>query len=205
MMIYDFGYSNKIKIPVDKIKRFELFYNIDKEKEDIIYYTRSFIVQNNFYNIRPKEINNILGRKPEPYERDYLNEIMNIYIQIDKAVNYYRLKILIDDYCIFLKDLGVFFEENKDKRRFDTINNIREQIEKLKENYNKLPSSDITDEVFYGYAKDIFNNVLNICITHFSKSKIFLKSAPKQSNILNATTPYQLYQQEKITVEEPLI
>jgi hypothetical protein len=147
-----------------------------------------------------------LGRKPEPYERDYLNEIMNIYIQIDKAVNYYRLKILIDDYCIFLKDLGVFFEEDKkDKQRLNTINIIREQIEKLKENYNKLPSSDITDEVFYGHAKDIFNNVLNICITHFSKSNIFLKSAPKQSNILNATTPYQLYQREKITVEEPLI
>jgi hypothetical protein len=115
------------------------------------------------------------------------------------------LKILIDDYCIFLKDLGVFFEEDKkDKQRLNTINIIREQIEKLKENYNKLPSSDITDEVFYGYAKDIFNNVLNICITHFSKSKIFLKSAPKQSNILNAT-PYQLYQREKITVEEPQI
>ena len=208
MMIYDFGNANKIKIPINKIKKFELFYNIEEEKEeeekDKVYYTRSVIILSNIYNIKPEEIDSILGRKPEPYERDYLNEIMKIYIQIDKAVNYYRLKILIDDYCIFLKDLGVFFEE-EDKRRFDTINTIMEQIDKLKETYNRLPSYDITDEVFYGYAKDIFNNVLGICITHFSKSNIFLKSAPKQSNILNTRTPYQLYQQEKITVEEPLI
>lgn len=205
MMIYDFGYSNKIKIPVDKIKKFELFYNIEEE-ENRVYYTRIFIVLKKLYNIKPEEIDSILGRKPEPYERDYLNEIMKIYIQIDKAVNYYRLKILIDDYCIFLKDLGVFFEEDKkDKRRLDTINTIMGQIDKLKETYNRLHSYDITDEEFYGYAKDIFNNVLGICITHFSKSNIFLKSAPKQSNILNLTTPYQLYQQEKITVEEPLI
>lgn len=88
-------------------------------------------------------------------------------------------------------------------KRTSLIDTINDEIEALKKDYLELPLNDITDEVFYGYAKDIFKRVLDICITHFPN--IFSKKhIPIPKTILN-NPPYLLYQQNKITVEEPQI
>jgi hypothetical protein len=226
VMIYDFGYSNKIDIPIDKIKRFELLYddededdNEDGKKEKNI--IRDFIVLNNQYS----EIDIRRLGKMTSKQLTYVNEIAQVFGSINDYANYYRIKILIDDYGIFLQGLRVFFVEDDDvvenRGRLETIDTIKEKIEKIKKNYLDLPPDTITDAQFYGYAKDIFKRVLDICITHFPKifSKKELKKEtksmfptlfgrpsqqPSPQHILN-TQPYLLYQPTKITVQEPII
>jgi hypothetical protein len=237
VMIYDFGYSNKIDIPVDKIKRFELLYDNDNYEV-----ARSYIVKGGLYKItkqddsyniyEPDDDLNLTVKKGKSYGTNKDNiftysdilYIYNMFVDIVNNVNYYRIKILIDDYGIFLQDLRVLFEGDKDvvenTGRLMTIDTIKDEIEKIKGYYDYLKTpSTITDAQFYGYAKDIFKRVLDICITHFSKhfpkifskketksmlSTLFGKQKPTPQTILN-NSPYLLYLQNKITVEEPTI
>ena len=226
VMIYDFGDSNKIDIPIDKIKRFELFYETDNYEV-----ARSYIVkgglykimkQNGSYNIyEPDDDLNLTVREGKSYGTiegntfkylDILN-IYNMFVDIENNANYYRIKILIDDYYIFLKRVSEIFVRGE---RTTLIDEIMGEIEKIKGDYDYLKTlSTITDAQFYGYAKDIFKRVLDICITHFpnifSKKEtksmfptFFVKQQPSPQHILN-NQPYLLYQPTKITVEEPTI
>ena len=203
VMIYDFGDSNKIKIPIDKIKRFELFYDkeeIDIRKKDI----RASIVIGKQYSVIDKQLlkEQQLDGKRSIDDLAYVKKIETIFTNIQNKVNYYRIKILIDDYCIFLQDLRVFFVKDEDVvediGKLSIIDSINDEIEALKKNYLGLPLNDITDDVFYGYAKEIFKRVLDICITHFPN---LLTQGDKPLTVLNAT-PFLLYQEEKIVVEE---
>ena len=210
VMIYDFGDSNKIKIPIDKIKRFELFYETDNYEV-----ARSYIVEGGLYNItkgeddsyilyEPNGVINITVKKGKVYETikgnrfkyDDISNIFDMFVNIEKGVNYYRMKILINEYSIFLKMVSSIFVRGN---RIVLINTINDDIEALKNNYVGLPLNDITDEVFYGYAKDIFKRVLDICITHFPN--LLTRDVKPRTDVLNAT-PFLLYQEKKIVVEE---
>jgi hypothetical protein len=219
VMIHDFEHSNKIDIPIEEIKRFELFYKIEEEEAKIS------IIRD--YVVKHKQYTNIKINAPISVdERDYLNKIKDKFVDIEFYVNYYRIKILIDDYGIFLQDLRVLFEEDEDvvenTGRLNTIDTIKDKIEKIKGDYDYLKKQPtITDAQFYGYAKDIFKRVLDICIDKFpnifSKKEtksmfptLFGRPSPQPSQqptpqtILN-NQPYLLYQPTKITVEEPTI
>jgi hypothetical protein len=80
VMIHDFELSNKIDIPVDKIKRFELFYKIDEEeaKFSII---RDYVVKHKQYT--SIKINATISVD----ERDYLNKIKDKFVEIEFYVN----------------------------------------------------------------------------------------------------------------------
>ena len=207
VMIYDFGDSNKIKIPTDKIKRFELFY----EEKYIV--ARSYIVEGGLYNImkgdgsyilyKPNgEIDIIVGKDKvyktingNIFKYDDISNIFDMFVNIENKVNYYRMKILINEYSIFLKMVSSIFVRGN---RTLLINTINDMIEALKNNYLGLPLN-ITDEVFYGYAKDIFKSVLDICITKFPN--LLTREVKQRTAVLNAP-PFLLYQEEKIVVEE---
>ena len=233
VMIYDFGDSNKIDIPIDKIKRFELYYETDNYEV-----ARSYIVKGGLYKImkqgdgsyniyEPDDDLNLTVKKGKIYgtnegntfNYDDILKIYEMFVEIENNANYYRMKILIDDYYIFLKRVSDIFVRGK---RIALIGEIMDEINKIKGDYDYLKTpSTITDAQFYGYAKDIFKRVLDICITYFPKifSKkemkketksmfptLFGRPSPQPSpqHILN-TQPYLLYQPTKITVEEPII
>jgi hypothetical protein len=227
VMIYDFGDSNKIDIPIDKIKRFELFYENDNYEV-----ARSYIVKGGLYNIvkqngsyilyEPDDDLNLTVREGKSYgtnegntfNYDDILYIYNMFVDIVNNANYYRIKILIDDYYIFLKRVSEIFVRGN---RSALIGVIIDEIEKIKGDYDYLKThSTITDAQLYGCAKDIFKRVLDICIRHFPKifskketksmlSTLFAKlQKPTPQHILN-NPPYLLYQQTKITVEEPTI
>ena len=201
VMIYDFGDSNKITIPVDKIKRFELFYEDDKEEdEEKFIVLKSFIVNNKaYYNPNTNYSSALkiyLNRDLNTLEKDYLNQITNKFINIDKNVNYYRMKILIDDYSVFLHELQNFNVNNHN--RLPIILLLIESIEKIKNKYLRLPL-DITDDLLYGYARDIFKNVLELCVKQFPY--IFLKQDKIPRTVLN-NEAFKLYQEDKIVVAD---
>jgi hypothetical protein len=226
-MIYDFGDSNKIDIPIDKIKRFELFYETDNYEV-----ARSYIVKGGLYKIMKQDDDSYNIYEPDndlnltvrygkiygtnegnTFNYDDIFNIYNMFVDIENNANYYRIKILIDDYYIFIKSVSEIFIRGK---RNALIGEIIDKIEKIKGDYDYLKTpSTITDAQFYGYAKDIFKRVLDICIDKFpnifSKKEtksmfptFFVKQQPTPQTILN-NPPYFLYQPTKITVEEPTI
>ena len=226
VMIYDFGDSNKIDIPIDKIKRFELFYENDNYEVARSYIVKGglykIVKQNGSFNIyEPDDDLNLTVREGKSYgtnegntfNYDDILYIYKMFVDIENNANYYRMKILIDDYYIFIKRVSEIFVRGK---RSALIGEIKDEIEKIKGDYDYLKKQPtITDAQFYGYAKDIFKRVLDICITHFPNifskketksmlSTFFSKQQPIPQTILN-NPPYLLYQQTKITVEEPTI
>jgi len=229
VMIYDFGDSNKIYIPIDKIKRFELFYENNNYEV-----ARSYIVKGGLYKIRkqdddsyilyePDDELNLTVKKGKSYRTIEENTfkygdilyIYNMFVDIENNANYYRMKILIDDYYIFIKRVSEIFVRGT---RSALIGEIMDEIERIKGDYDYLKTQPtITDAQLYEYAKDIFKRVLDICITHFPNifskkemkkdtksmfSTLFVKQQPSPQPILN-NPPYLLYQPTKITVEEP--
>jgi len=227
VMIYDFGDSNKIDIPIDKIKRFQLFYETDNYEV-----ARSYIVKGGLYKIikqddsyilyEPDDELNLTVKKGKIYGTIEGNTfkygdilyIYNMFVDIENNANYYRMKILIDDYYIFIKRVSEIFVRGT---RSALIGEIMDEIEKIKGDYDYLKTpSTITDAQFYGYAKDIFKRVLDICITHFPNifskketksmlSTLFGKLQKPLPQLILNNPPYLLYLQNKITVEEPTI
>ena len=219
VMIYDFGYSDKLnKIPKNTIKKIELLYQTG------YIVARNYIYNGDLYNIVKQNDGSYILYEPygdiinltvksgesyitiydESFSYDDILEIYNMFKKIEENDNYYRIKILIDDYCIFLGDLRVFFLADEDvvenPVRLNIIDSIKVKIEKLKDYYVSLPLNDITDEVFYGYAKEIFKSVLDICITDFPN--ILTLDSPR--NALNEQ-PFLLYQEDKIVVVEEVV
>ena len=135
-MIYDFGDSNKIKIPTDKIKRFELFYknkyevarsyivkgglyNITKEEDSYILYEPNGVI-----NITVKKSNSYLTNEGNTFKYDDISNIFDMFVEIEKKVNYYRMKILINEYSIFLKMVSSIFVRGNRTLLINTINDM---------------------------------------------------------------------------------